>query len=749
MDIYIFLGDISVQQERIKRAMRGGFNTFNQSITGIKTAAELRPALQVKQSGLYSKMGYNTASMPRELPALDKEITQKYAMDNSMNQTFIDDFDMDHYENIKPAMFPTKIFTCPPEWKKRRMLDPMAMEEDKEGDLSRDELNRSEVIDGQSGSKNQQTLQKAIRNREWVDLDKYIELLLDSKSEDEIVFIYCNPNPNGDPYDLIVTGYEKRNANKYYTLSGKGLSVHEGDHLTEFISLAQWLINRDSYNHIKELKFFKKFKKWKFMRIWKDTIKQEARKKASTKLKEKLFFLHDTFRKHLMVHRDYCINMEKLRFVDISSNIETQTIKKYGDIQAKMRKETKKRISQYSGKCRENIESCIGKVLQDLKQRIDAETKLDEERRKVNPIQSTTTLALKEKSSQGVFEELGFPPNMTYGHCSSLREECSRFIRFAYLVDFMSLESLSGIYLGSVNEITQKLSFLDQYCRLDKIMAMDLDEANNPPAAPVRGTDPLFSVLMELSDSKPIPANKIVKVEVDDFKPPPHGTSQPKDFDLLTHLELEPEKDPDAKEEEEEEEEAANIFVKKYKDTIPEIHTIWLNLSPNKQEFSNLFENIFNDGLQSILAFERFSKHPDMKKYADALEDWDEKIGDNWEPPDNLNLNPIDWIKESKLHVERYASINKIFSSAFDKALTFTSRFREILEMYYMNKKCDLSIIVHERLRNPTDSLQYVINLFMYQDEIFSKGIPASTNLGLIKLESKKARQTLTPSPKV
>lgn len=192
--------------------------------------------------------------------------------------------------------------------------------------------------------------QKAAGNREWVDLDKYIELLLDSKSEDEIVFIYCNPNENGDPYDLQVCSYDDRNEDKYYTLSGKGLSVHEGDHLTDFISLAQWLLNRDSYNHIKELTFFKKFKKWKFMRIWKDTIKQEQRKKASTRLKEKLFILHETFRKHLMVHRDYCIKMEELRFFDLGSNLETQTIKEFSKIQSKMRADTKKRIEGHSTK---------------------------------------------------------------------------------------------------------------------------------------------------------------------------------------------------------------------------------------------------------------------------------------------------------------------------------------------------------------------------------------------------------------
>jgi hypothetical protein len=86
------------------------------------------------------------------------------------------------------------------------------------------------------------------------------------------------------------------------------------------------------------------------MRMWKKTIKQEARKKAATKLKEKLFVLHDTFRKHLMTHRDYCIKMEELRFVDASKNLDTKTLKDFGSMQNKRRKETKKKINQLSSK---------------------------------------------------------------------------------------------------------------------------------------------------------------------------------------------------------------------------------------------------------------------------------------------------------------------------------------------------------------------------------------------------------------
>jgi hypothetical protein len=105
-------------------------------------------------------------------------------------------------------------------------------------------------------------------------------LLLDSKSEEETVFVYLNPNPNADPYDLQVCSYQDRNPQKYYTLSGKGLTLYENDTPIEFLSLGQWLIERDSYNHIKEKYFFKQFKKWKFMRMWKKTIKHQNRMKA-------------------------------------------------------------------------------------------------------------------------------------------------------------------------------------------------------------------------------------------------------------------------------------------------------------------------------------------------------------------------------------------------------------------------------------------------------------------------------------
>jgi len=49
--------------------------------------------------------------------------------------------------------------------------------------------------------------------------------LLDSKSEEETVFLYLNPKKkSNDPYDLEYTSFGDRNKETFYTISGKGLT---------------------------------------------------------------------------------------------------------------------------------------------------------------------------------------------------------------------------------------------------------------------------------------------------------------------------------------------------------------------------------------------------------------------------------------------------------------------------------------------------------------------------------------------
>jgi len=103
-------------------------------------------------------------------------------------------------------------------------------------------------------------------------------------------------------------------------------------------------------------------------------------------------------------------------------------------------------------------------MLSERRDRIVQELALDEEEKKKNPSAQALNqggAGGKRQKSNSVFENLGFPDNMTYGQRSELRKECSRFLRFAYLVDFLALESLCSIYIDSVKEFIERLSYLD------------------------------------------------------------------------------------------------------------------------------------------------------------------------------------------------------------------------------------------------------------------------------------------------
>ena len=52
------------------------------------------------------------------------------------------------------------------------------------------------------------------------------------------------------------------------------------------------------------------------------------------------------------------------------------------------------------------------------------------------------------------------PDSMNYEQRSELRKECSRFLRFSYLVDFQALESLRVIYRQSVKDILNEFQQL-------------------------------------------------------------------------------------------------------------------------------------------------------------------------------------------------------------------------------------------------------------------------------------------------
>jgi dynein heavy chain, axonemal len=150
---------------------------------------------------------------------------------------------------------------------------------------------------------------------------------------------------------------------------------------------------------------------------------------------------------------------------------------------------------------------------------------------------------MKTSEADRAYEDLGFKPNMKYGPRSDLRKECSRFLRFAYLLDFVTMDALTNIYLNSVQFLFDKLEGLSNVEIKYEFDASksQFGESKRPIYT---GPEPLFLVDAEFTEER-IRQSDLVEVKVKAFSPPPMGHSTSKDFDPIVHIELEDNPEPD------------------------------------------------------------------------------------------------------------------------------------------------------------------------------------------------------------
>ena len=380
-----------------------------------------------------------------------------------------------------------------------------------------------------------------------------------------------------------------------------------------------------------------------------------------------------------------------------------------------------------------------------------SEITLDEERKRTNPIQSSNNAAtMKKQDTNDTFAKLDFPAGMTYGHRSSLRKVCSRFLRFAYLVDFLSMEALSNIYKNSITEMLTRLEELDYHGteNLSKVMVMEFDDANGAGQAQ-RGYEPLFYINLVLETTGVIEASDEVLVPINDFILPPRGTSIEEDFDIFAHLELEEEKADEGAEVEDGAEPEAQAPNQKYKRTMPDIHNRWTEFKPNEDDFIGRINQDFDLGLDEISdCFKRWSKHEEMKKYADALEEWDDIVGETWESPEEETLSPVTWINDTEIYLQRKSRVVGLVQSAYTKTKQYLARFQPILEIYWRNTMFDPNALKDERLKNTVETIGNVMKLFKYHQSHFQSNLPACTDIGMLQIDSKEIKTKLQPTPK-
>lgn len=128
------------------------------------------------------------------------------------------------------------------------------------------------------------------------------------------------------------------------------------------------------------------------------------------------------------------------------------------------------------------------------------------------------------------------------------------------------------------------------------------------------------------------------------FESPSAGHFTEEDFDPTVHLNMVVNKGEDFGEGETEEDEFEEVDDRIERVKVEGITKIWLKSEPPKEDFIACLYNSFNEGLNVLKNFERWSRHDDLSPYEKVLESWDDKVCDNWESPEENHLNCEEWL---------------------------------------------------------------------------------------------------------
>ena len=128
------------------------------------------------------------------------------------------------------------------------------------------------------------------------------------------------------------------------------------------------------------------------------------------------------------------------------------------------------------------------------------------------------------------------------------------------------------------------------------------------------------------------------------FEPPNLGHFFEEDFDPTVHMTISENKGEKFAEGDESENEFLEVDDRVERIRVEGITKIWLKSEPPKEDFIACLYNAFNEGLNVLKNFERWSRHDDLSPYVKVLESWDDKVCDNWESPEENHLNCEEWL---------------------------------------------------------------------------------------------------------
>ena len=221
-------------------------------------------------------------------------------------------------------------------------------EESKNKEKKEEKINEQDELNKMMAKEN--PLEELNKEIDESDQDEYMNLihkfLRDAfKGRDhKMDFVYFLPSNNENYYKLTPKTFNDIADKKtYYTLSSKGLTVYIDKKPREFIKLAEWMNERQRYDVIAEIPFFKNFKIWRIITMWRKNIFKQKKIAYQNELQNSLLFNNEDYNTRLIEHKKYCNEILFLKVVDMKVGLDSNSFKKFQDMQIELRKRTKRK----------------------------------------------------------------------------------------------------------------------------------------------------------------------------------------------------------------------------------------------------------------------------------------------------------------------------------------------------------------------------------------------------------------------
>lgn len=585
------------------------------------------------------------------------------------------------------------------------------------------------------------------------NINKFIREAFEGKDY-RINFVYYLPSNKENFYELRQSTYSKIwKEPVYYTLSAKGLTVYNDKIPKEFIKLSEWIIERQGYNKISQIDFFKNFKIWRILKIWRKNIFKQKKIAYKNELENTLLINKENYIDKICRHKSYCNRLIHSNLIDLRVGMESNTFDMFIQKQTLCRNKLKKDIYEVHKVCENIFIEGIKKIFHEVQKKINLENNEsnynnDEMNKKKNKKFNNYNKKKEnkeEKEDANLNEEnmqinddniVGFE-NYPYKYKMMIKTECKNFIKLAFLFDYILLDVLRYMYIFSMTEVLSKFGEYNLIEIPDKLKENILDKRNEyikPPQAKTHRNIPYFQIKCKLT-SKPI--EKLDR-KVKAVKPFYPKVTPDEEFDPTAHLAIEDEK---AEKEKQEKlalmdpteaarfnDEEADIHV----EVIERPHYYFVSYEPDQEKMTNAIIDQIKESMNA-LKIEGWKGHPKFKKYLEYLEDWDDRFS-NWDNDRAPELDPQIILLENKYFDERDQLIRNQVKIGYEKCDKFMQMLNPHLQLNWKQSTIKKELFLDENLKEYDEMLRLLFYYIEKNVRTIQRYVPYDEELGLIKL---------------